>query len=45
MGELYERLGYREWFRPGAEQELLTVMRSRLGQERVLFSGNGFNAI
>ena len=45
MAELYERLGYREWFRPGAEQELLTVMRSRLGRERVLFSRDGFNAI
>jgi DNA repair photolyase len=45
MGELYERLGYREWFRPGAEQELLSVMRTRLGYGRVLFSREGFNAI
>jgi DNA repair photolyase len=45
MAELYERLGYREWFRPGAELELLTVMRSRLGRARVLFSRDGFNAI
>jgi len=45
MAELYERLGYGEWFRPGAEQELLAVMRSRLGPMRVLFSRDGFNAI
>jgi DNA repair photolyase len=45
MAELYERLGYREWFRPGAEHELLVVMRSRLGHDRVLFSRDGFNAI
>ena len=45
MAELYEHLGYREWFRPGAEQELLRVMRARLGYDRVLFSRDGFNAI
>jgi DNA repair photolyase len=45
MAEMYERLGYREWFRPGAEQELLMAMRSRLGPTRVLFSRDGFNAI
>jgi len=45
MMELHERLGYREWFRPGAEQELLAVMRARLGNARVLFSRDGFNAI
>jgi DNA repair photolyase len=45
MAELYERLGYRQWFKPGAEQELLTVMRSRLGPARVLFSRDGFNAV
>lgn len=45
MTEMYERLGYREWFRPGAEQELLEVMRSRLGRARVLFSRDGFNAV
>jgi DNA repair photolyase len=45
IGELYERLGYKEWFRPGAEHELLAVMRSRLGADRVLFSRAGFNAI
>jgi DNA repair photolyase len=45
MAELYERLGYRQWFRPGAEEELLEVMRSRLGHARVLFSRDGFNAI
>jgi DNA repair photolyase len=45
MAELYERLGYREWFRPGAEQELLAAMRSQLGRARVLFSRDGFNAV
>jgi DNA repair photolyase len=45
MAELYDRFGYREWFRPGAEQELLAVMRSRLGHARVLFSRDGFNAL
>ncbi|MBV8775215.1 MAG: radical SAM protein [Deltaproteobacteria bacterium] len=45
MAELYNRLGYGEWFRPGAEQELLEVMRTRLGPDRVLFSRDGFNAI
>jgi DNA repair photolyase len=44
MAEMYERLGYRGWFRPGAEQELLAVMCSRLGHDRVLFSRDGFNA-
>jgi DNA repair photolyase len=45
MAELYERLGYRQWFRPGAEQELLAAMRARLGNARVLFSRRGFNAV
>jgi DNA repair photolyase len=45
MMELYERLGYREWFSPGVEQELLAVMRARLGPARVLFSREGFNAL
>jgi DNA repair photolyase len=45
MAEMYERLGYREWFRLGAEQKLLAAMRSRLGPTRVLFSRAGFNAI
>lgn len=45
MAELYERKGYGQWFRPGAEQELLSVMRARLGHARVLFSREGFNTI
>jgi DNA repair photolyase len=45
MGELYERLGYERWFRPGAERELMAAMRARLGAERVLFSRAGFNAV
>jgi DNA repair photolyase len=45
IAELYARLGYAEWFSPGAEQELLAVLRCRLGEDRVLFSRAGFNAI
>ena len=45
IGELYERLGYADWFKPGAERELLAAMRSRLGDDRVLFSRDGFNAV
>jgi hypothetical protein len=45
MGELYERLGYADWFRPGAERDLLAAMRSRLGDNRVLFSRTGFTAV
>jgi DNA repair photolyase len=45
IGELYERLGYADWFKPGAERELLAAMRARLGDERVLFSRDGFNAV
>jgi len=45
MAELYARLGYGEWFRPGAEQELLAALRARLGPARVLFSREGFNAV
>jgi DNA repair photolyase len=45
IGELYERLGYREWFKPGAERQLLAAMRARLGADRVLFSRDGFSAV
>jgi DNA repair photolyase len=45
IGELYDRLGYGEWFRSGAEVPLLKALRCRLGDERVLFSREGFNAI
>src|SRR5262249_3811487 len=45
IGELYERLGYEGWFRPGAEQPLLDAMRHRLGEHRVLYSRAGFNAV
>jgi DNA repair photolyase len=45
MGELYERLGYGEWFKPGAEAALLKALRDRLGEDRVLFSREGFNAV
>ncbi len=45
IGELYERLGYQGWFRPGAEEELLASMRARLGRDRVLYSREGFSAV
>jgi DNA repair photolyase len=45
IGELYARLGYEGWFRPGAEAELIEALRGRLGPERVLFSREGFNAV
>ncbi|HZO81210.1 MAG TPA: radical SAM protein [Candidatus Binataceae bacterium] len=45
MGELYERLGYGGWFRPGAEGALMAAMRARLGKSRVLFSRDGFSAV
>jgi DNA repair photolyase len=45
IGALYERLGYADWFQPGAERELLAAMRARLGDDRVLFSRDGFNAV
>ena len=45
MDEVYARLGYQRWFRPGAERELMAAMRARMGAERVLFSREGFNAV
>ncbi|HXN86655.1 MAG TPA: radical SAM protein [Candidatus Binataceae bacterium] len=45
IGALYESLGYREWFRPGAEAELLDAMRARLGEPRVLYSRDGFTSV
>jgi DNA repair photolyase len=45
MGDLYQRLGYEKWFHRGAEQELLAAMKSRLGENRVLFSREGFNSV
>jgi len=45
IGELYARRGYDEWFRRGAERELLDAMKARLGEHRVLFSRTGFNAV
>jgi len=45
IGELYERLGYADWFKSGAERELLAAMRTRLAHDRVLFSREGFNAV
>lgn len=45
VGELYQRLGYGGWFRPGAEEELLAALRARLGESRVLFSREGFGAV
>jgi DNA repair photolyase len=45
MGELYQRLGYADWFRPAAEVPLLEALRERLGRDRVLFSQEGFNRV
>jgi DNA repair photolyase len=45
MGELYGRLGYGEWFQPGAERRLILAMKACLGDDRVLFSRTGFNAV
>jgi len=45
IGALYERMGYPEWFKPGAERGLLAAMRARLGAGRVLFRRSGFNAV
>ncbi len=45
IGDLYDRLGYAEWFEPGAERDLLAAMRTRLGADRVLFSRAGFTAV
>lgn len=45
IGELYERLGYEGWFRPGIEDKLLAAMRRRLGEHRVLYSRAGFSAV
>jgi DNA repair photolyase len=45
MGELYQRLGYEKWFQPGAEADLMSALRTRLGADRVLFSREGFCAV
>jgi hypothetical protein len=42
---LYERLGYPDWFKPGAERELLAAMRAQLSDDRVLFSRDGLNFV
>jgi len=42
---LYQRLGYENWFRRGAEADLVSALRARLGTGRVLFSGEGFNDV
>jgi DNA repair photolyase len=45
MGDLYARLGYADWFHPGAEAQLMALLRQKIGADRVLFSGDGFNAV
>ena len=45
IGELYDRLGYEGWFHPGAEEPLLVAMRARLGEDRVLYSRDGFSTM
>jgi DNA repair photolyase len=43
--QLYKHLGYEGWFEKGAQRNLLAALRSRLGEERVRFSRDGFNAL
>jgi DNA repair photolyase len=43
--QLYARLGYAKWFEKGAEMELISALRARLGDGRVLFSRDGFSAL
>ncbi len=45
MGELYARLGYERWFRPGAERPLIDALKARFGEAGVLFSCEGFNTV
>lgn len=45
IGELYRRLGYEGWFAPGAEDTLRAALLARLGEDRVLFSQAGFQAV
>jgi DNA repair photolyase len=45
IGELYAKLGWERWFRPGAENHLIEAMRARMGAARVLFSRDGFCAV
>jgi DNA repair photolyase len=45
IGELYRQMGYEGWFQPGAEAALMAALRDRLGADRVLFSGEGFNTL
>jgi DNA repair photolyase len=45
MRELYARLGYAEWFHPGAERDLVAALKARMGEDRVLFSRAGFSAV
>ncbi len=45
IGELYQRRGWDDWFKPGAEHPLLAAMRARLGDDRVLFSRAGFTNV
>lgn len=45
MARVYEEHGYPEWYQPGAHLELLAALTSKLGQERVAFSQEGFNTM
>jgi DNA repair photolyase len=42
---IYSKLGYEGWFEKGAEDELIAALKTRLGDDRVLFSRAGFNAV
>lgn len=45
MRALFDRLGYRAWYDPGAHEPLLRALRARLGPDRVAFSEEGFNTM
>jgi DNA repair photolyase len=45
IAQLYARAGYAGWFERGAERELIAAMKARLGEDKVLFSREGFNAL
>jgi DNA repair photolyase len=45
MRSLYQRLGYGAWYHPRAHVPLLRALRKHLGEDRVVFSQDGFNDI
>ncbi|HYG57495.1 MAG TPA: radical SAM protein, partial [Symbiobacteriaceae bacterium] len=45
MRELFARHGLGDWYRRDAHLPLLAALRSRMGEERVLYSCEGFNTL